>query len=198
MLIPRPLRNRYLGQRHGESEANVAGIVLSDPAEGVPRWGLTAKGKAQVATAIATAKELLGPAPAEIEVLCSDFLRTHETALLSAELLGAAPPTLEPGLRERFFGEHEGKSNALYQSVWDQDRLNPGHTELGVESALATSARLVALIMSLEVKTEGRTYLLVSHGDALQILQTAFLGESPATHRERPHWPPAEVRDFGS
>lgn len=198
MLIPRPLRNRYLGQRHGESEANVAGIVLSDPAEGVPRWGLTPKGRAQIEAAFAASGVLLGPKPAEIQVLCSDFKRTHETALLSAQLLGAAPPKLEPALRERFFGEHEGGSNAAYQEVWDLDRQRPGHTESGVESALATSARLVAMIMSLEVASEGQTYLLVSHGDALQLLQTAFLGESPATHRERPHWPPAEIRDLGS
>tara|TARA_R110002072_G_scaffold2287_4_gene18873 strand:+ start:313 stop:903 length:591 start_codon:yes stop_codon:yes gene_type:complete len=194
VLIPRPLRNRYLGQRHGESEANVAGIVLSDPVEGVPRWGLTPKGRGEVEAAIAAAAELLGPEPSAIRVLCSDFKRTHETAILSASLLGADPPRLEPALRERFFGSHEGESNAAYQGVWDRDRESPGHTEAGVESALATSARLAAMIMSLEVAGEGQTYLLVSHGDALQILQTAFLGESPATHRERPHWPPAEVR----
>jgi broad specificity phosphatase PhoE len=198
VLIPRPLRNRYLGQRHGESEANVAGIVLSDPAEGVPRWGLTPKGRDEVGAAIAAAAELLGPNPASIHVVSSDFKRAHETATLSASLLGATAPRLEPALRERFFGGHEGQSNAAYQGVWDLDRQNPGHTDSGVESALATSARLVALIMSLEVASEGETYLLVSHGDALQILQTAFLGESPATHRERLHWPPAEVRDFGA
>lgn len=198
MLIPRPLRNRYLGQRHGESEANVAGIVLSDPAEGVPRWGLTPKGREEIRAAIAAASELLGPQATAIQVLCSDFKRTHETAILSADLLGAAAPRLEQALRERFFGSHEGQSNAAYQGVWDLDRENPGHTEAGVESALATSARLAAMIMSLEVASEGQTYLLVSHGDALQILQTAFLGESPATHRERPHWPPAEIRDLGA
>lgn len=198
MVIPRPLRNRYLGQRHGESEANVAAIVLSDPVEGVPRWGLTDAGRAEIEAAISAAKDLLGPESSSIRVVCSDFKRTQETAALSASLIGAEAPNLEPALRERFFGSHEGKSNAAYAGVWELDQANPSQTQDGVESALATSARLAALIMRYEVAGAGQTYLLVSHGDALQLLQTAFLGQSPATHRERPHWPPAEVRLLGT
>jgi hypothetical protein len=32
------LKNRYFALRHGESEANVLGIILSSPIEGPPRW----------------------------------------------------------------------------------------------------------------------------------------------------------------
>ena len=194
---PRPLRNRYLGQRHGESEANVAGIVLSDPADGFPRWGLTRAGRAQIEAAIRAAGELLGPSPGEIVIVSSDFKRTRETAELSARLLGAQAPRLDPALRERFFGAHEGLGNERYASVWARDRTDPTHSEQGVESAQATAARTASLIERLEREGSDRTYLLVSHGDALQLLQTAFLAESPATHRDRPHWPPAEVRLLG-
>ncbi|MBL4844001.1 MAG: histidine phosphatase family protein [Planctomycetes bacterium] len=196
-MVPRPLRNRYLGQRHGESEANVAGIVLSDPAEGVPRWGLTPAGRAQIEAAIGVAAELLGSSPSEVVVVSSDFKRTRETAELSVTLLGAGPARLDEALRERFFGAHEGLGNERYESVWARDREEPTHTEEGVESAHATALRTASLIERLEGEASGQTYLLVSHGDALQLLQTAFLGESPATHRERPHWPPAEVRLLG-
>lgn len=198
-MIPRPLRNRYLAQRHGESEANVAGIVLSDPAEGVPRWGLTARGRAQVPDALATARAagLLAAAGPLLRVLTSDFRRARETAELSAELLGAHPPRLEPALRERAFGVHEGLGNERYAAVWARDREDPEHTEAGVESARAATARACALIARLEGAGAGATYLLVSHGDTLQLLQTAFLGLSPASHRERPHWAPAEVRLLG-
>jgi broad specificity phosphatase PhoE len=175
----------------------VAGVVLSDPAEGIPRWGLTATGRSQVEAALTAAAGLLGPSRSEIVVVSSDFRRARETAELSAGLLGADPPRLEAALRERFFGAHEGLSNERYESVWRGDRDDPAHTQAGVESAQATAARTASLIERLEGEGSGRTYLLVSHGDALQLLQTAFLGESPATHRSRPHWPPAEVRLLG-
>ena len=43
-----PLKNRYFAMRHGQSEANAAGIIVSDPANGCPRYGLTPLGRQQV------------------------------------------------------------------------------------------------------------------------------------------------------
>merc|ERR1719414_343626 len=38
--------------------------------------------------------------------------------------------------------------------------------------------------------------VLVSHGDALQLLQTAFQGVSPSEHRSLPHLHPGELREL--
>jgi broad specificity phosphatase PhoE len=42
------LRNNYLLMRHGESEANVSGVIVSDPATGCDRFGLTEQGLQQI------------------------------------------------------------------------------------------------------------------------------------------------------
>ena len=40
-------KNHYLMVRHGESTANVQGLVVTDPAVGCAQYGLTEKGKYQ-------------------------------------------------------------------------------------------------------------------------------------------------------
>ena len=47
LRAPENLRNRYIGLRHGQSEANVAGIISSDPKIGSETHGLTALGRFQ-------------------------------------------------------------------------------------------------------------------------------------------------------
>lgn len=49
------LHNTYLIVRHGQSEANVEGIVVSKPENGCGNYGLTSTGREQVT---ATAKEI--------------------------------------------------------------------------------------------------------------------------------------------
>ena len=45
-LLPSPpFHHRYIAVRHGHSEANVAGVVSSDPAVATVKHGLTALGK---------------------------------------------------------------------------------------------------------------------------------------------------------
>lgn len=53
-MAPYTLRNRYLVMRHGESEANRARIIVSQPARGCAGYGLTAAGRAAVARAVRT------------------------------------------------------------------------------------------------------------------------------------------------
>jgi len=189
------LKNRYFALRHGKSEANLLGIILSNPAEGVPKYGLTDEGKAQVRASAerALADGLLG---AETIIISSDFKRAIETARITQEVLGAAPIQLTDRLRERSFGFHEGKSNERYQLVWNDDAKDPTHTVESVESVESVLERATSLILEQEEQFEGKTFLLVSHGDTLQILQTAFAGVSGAKHRSLPHLETAEIREL--
>jgi broad specificity phosphatase PhoE len=91
------LRNNYLLMRHGESEANVSGVIVSDPATGCDRFGLTEQGLQQISD---SAKGFRWDAITQI--VCSDFLRTLQTAQLVAEILHLPQPKQEIGLRERF------------------------------------------------------------------------------------------------
>lgn len=184
------VNNRYYAMRHGQSEANVAGIVCSDPAVGVERYGLTEEGRAQVRASLAQSEGL----SAGTRILSSDFARARETAEQVQRLLGAAAVELRVELRERFFGSWEGQANDAYERVWAEDARDDAHGEWGVESAQAVLARTTGLVRDLEASHHGETFLLVSHGDALQILLTGFLGLPAGTHRQREHWAPAEIR----
>lgn len=78
--------------------------------------------------------------------------------------------------------------------MWDKDGADPHHTDANVESAEEVVARVSSLIHDLEGAYSHKKILLVSHGDALQMLQTFFEGTPSSAHRSLPHLKVAEVR----
>lgn len=181
-------KNTYYIMRHGQSEANVAGLIVSDPAIGCHQYGLTSEGQHQVQQAV---ESFSGSPPTHI--ICSDFLRTRETAALAAKGFKLAAPTDETGLRERFFGTLEGKPDHHYPDVWRADEAGIAN-EHNVESVDQVLARGLATLDQLEQTYENQVLLLVSHGDMLQILQTAFAGFAAREHRQLPHHQTAEIK----
>ena len=188
----RPLVNDYFGLRHGESHANRLGLIVSDPTVALSDFGLTDRGRQQVEHAIRTCS-FLSP---EVLILCSDFKRATETATIVTRLLGCAPPVPDRRLRERRFGAWEQTSVANYGRVWSRDAVDPRHEANGCESAQAVRDRLLALIESVESEYHHRPVLLVSHGDPLQLLATAFAGRAASEHRQIEPWATAEIRAF--
>jgi len=186
---------RVLVMRHGQSEANVAGEIVSDPARGVAGFGLTSAGRAQVRAAVAAR-----PSLAQVTAIhSSDFLRARETAELVRELLGGeVPVALEPGLRERGFGAYEGLEARHYEEVWRRDREVPEAPGEGVEPVGQVLARARAVVGRLGVEHPGGTVLLVCHGDVAQILLAAGEGRPPHEHREVPHLETAGIRELGA
>jgi probable phosphoglycerate mutase len=57
-------------------------------------------------------------------------------------------------------------------------------------------ARVTALVCDYEHKYAGATMLLISHGDALQILLTAFSKQDASEHRRQLHLETAEIREL--
>ncbi|KAF9284690.1 hypothetical protein BGZ68_004485, partial [Mortierella alpina] len=112
-------------------------------------------------------------------------------------------------LRERFFGEFEMKapSDDLYSAVWREDVQNPFHEKFGVESVATVTERMTGVVRSEEGDQkdligqspndarEEAWVILVSHGDSLQILQTAMRGWSGDRHRQVEHLDTATWRD---
>ena len=92
------LRHRFFALRHGQSEANVAGRIASDPAVAVEQFGLTPAGLEQARRAgEALRRDFLeerarccrtsAPVPRGIAVVCSDLRRARETAEAVVDVL---------------------------------------------------------------------------------------------------------------
>eukprot|EP00049_Salpingoeca_infusionum_P007521 m.122387 g.122387 ORF g.122387 m.122387 type:complete len:343 (-) comp13730_c0_seq1:385-1413(-) len=189
-------KNTFYLVRHGESQANQAKLIISGT-EGVTGYGLTAKGKRQARLAgenLRTDLHESNQVEENFVLLSSDFLRAKETAQIIAEAVGYGTPNFDERLRERYFGELDQGPNNHYHDVWAQDALDSSHTKFAVESCDSVLVRTSGLILELEEKYNGKTFVLVAHGDTLQILQTWFVGCPASQHRDLPSLGTAEIR----
>ncbi|MCB1174328.1 MAG: histidine phosphatase family protein [Leptospiraceae bacterium] len=187
------LQNQYFAMRHGKSEANAAGLVISDPAIGTSAYGLTPEGQDQAATSAAAAVHL----NTDTLIVSSDFLRARQTAeIMHRQLQLKHPVRLSVALRERYFGDYDQKPDQHYQEIWEQDRLDANWSGHNVESAYAVMDRSSGLVLALEREFQGRQIVLTAHGDVLQILQAAFQKVSASAHRSLPHLSTAEIREL--
>lgn len=192
-MAPDTLKNNYFALRHGQSKANVAGLVISAPANGVDRYGLTHKGEQQVKSSVSAFSGL----DRHTLIFSSDFKRARETAGIAARVLSSRDPVnITPKLRERFFGEFELGPDTIYQSVWEKDAGDaaPGNH---VEPASDVLKRVLACISGIEAAQENKNILLVSHGDTLQITLAWFSGKPAHCHRDMPPLATAELRRAG-
>ena len=171
----RILGNRYFAMRHGESEANVLGVAVGDPHRGVEGFGLTERGRRQAVEAAEAFKELHTHLINETEIIASDFRRTRETAELLARVLGdSVPVQLREGLRERAFGELEGKDHRTMAALLRTEGIEALISRYGCERAKSVQTRVVKVIQHIEKEKQGKTLVLVSHADPIQILMSAF------------------------
>jgi broad specificity phosphatase PhoE len=184
------LKNKYYGFRHGESQANVDGVIVSDPAIGTAEYGLSDEGRRQVEESAAR----LGAVISDAVIVSSDFLRTVETAEIVKAVSGAESIRLEPRLRERLFGKWEGARYTHYSDTWNKDAVDPDQMIDGVESANAVRRRMVDTVLSFESDFSDRDIVLVSHGDPLRLLQTAFEGLDTVLNRTLPYFETAGWR----
>jgi broad specificity phosphatase PhoE len=185
------LTNKFSIMRHGQSRANVAGLIVSrieNDRRG--EYGLSELGCAQALEAA-----LACGLPMDTVIWSSDFTRARQTAEIVRAHLDAPEVELTEALRERCFGDWEGSSTDNYARVWAADETGSAQAG-GVESVGAVLDRTTALIVDLERRYSGRHILLVSHGDSLQILQAGFLRLSPTRHRSLPGLQTAEIRQL--
>ena len=185
------LSNAYYVMRHGQSLGNQQGIIVSHPANGCSGFGLSERGREQVRASLQQ-DELLDAATL---IVSSDFRRAHESAGIVHALLDCRSPLQsDERLRERCFGELELGPDSAYDEVWQQDEIDPEGAYRAVEGVNQVMSRVTELIVDLERRFVDTNLLLVSHGDALQILQTAFAGLDASTHRQLHHLETAEIR----
>ena len=108
--------------RHGQSKANVAGIIVSGiENDRLGDWGLSELGREQV---LAAARDC--GLPADTLICSSDFSRARQTAEIVRARLGAPPVVVAAALRERCFGDLEGTATGNYARVWAADEAGAG------------------------------------------------------------------------
>jgi len=185
------LKNKYYALRHGQSLANVAKIISSDPSISTVQHGLSNLGKEQVSTSAQSFTQTYMNECQDrykgVAIFSSDFTRARETADIFAKtLLDANIPLFHNGvkhevrLRERFFGDFNGKSDEHYQDVWEVDCTDPDHTEFGCESVNSVLVRMSQLILDIDneinvVDDKPQKVILVAHGDVLQVSMYGLL-----------------------
>jgi probable phosphoglycerate mutase len=189
--FPRDTSSFYL-LRHGQSEANVQGLIASSPAAAYEGFGLTDVGRSQVRTSLLAALDA-GIVPRDCHVVSSPLLRARESATIAADVLGTSV-RVDPRLAERGFGQFELKSDEHYARVWSEDRADPAHEDWGVESTRSILDRVTSLMRELHESDDTGTFLLCTHGDVASVLLCATQGLSLTQHRDVGAMGNAEVR----
>ncbi len=158
---------RVLAIRHGETTWNVDTRI-----QGQLDIGLNDTGRWQAAR---LAEALAGePITA---IYASDLGRAFETAEHVSRATGV-PVTPEPGLRERHFGEFQGKTFAdIEAALPEQARLwrtrDPDFAPSGGESLTQLRERVVSTAHTLAARHPGELIVMVGHGGVLDVLYRA-------------------------
>lgn len=184
--------------RHGESTANVEGVIVSLPgARALQEVGLTPRGRSQVHECAEEARA--AGFDASTIVVTSDFARARETAEVFAAGLGAGAPRVDERLRERGFGVHDEGPTTAYEAVWalDAARAEQSGSVEPVESVAARVGEALRAADELAADGYGHRVVLVAHGDVLQIALALGAGRDPHEHRDQPHLVNAELRRLG-
>jgi broad specificity phosphatase PhoE len=187
------LRNRFFLLRHGRSEANEAGLIVSDPVRGAQGYGLTPQGRDQVEASVNTAWQAC-LADSALYVVSSPFLRAQETARIAAGIWAIPSFQTDDRLRERSCGQFEMAQDQSYEQVWAQDRIDPEHRQGGVESVTDVWARGCSLVQELDQGATDTTFVLVTHGDVASALLCGAAQEDFRRHRELYALHTAEMR----
>lgn len=200
------LRQDYFALRHGQSMANVAGIIMSDPTVACTNYGLSEVGQQQATAAAHDVRTTFRAEEyASLVVLTSDLLRAKETATIICDKNPDLPihqdeVMVETRLRERWFGQWDGTSDGNYHRVWEDDAIDSSHTIRQVESVEQVMQRTTQCILEWDellasIHGDRRCMvILAAHGDVLQILQTAYEKMDGRLHRTLPHLETAQLR----
>ncbi len=155
---------RILAIRHGRTAWNADGRIQGHTDIGLDAQGLWQAG--QLARALAH-EELHA-------VYSSDLARARQTAAPLAVQQGLALG-IDPGLRERGFGEFEGLQFAQVQQRWPEQadawrRRDPGFGPRGGERLSDFGERVAAAVRRLARAHRGQHIALVTHGGVLDML----------------------------
>ena len=110
-------------------------------------------------------------------IYASDLTRARQTAHYLGQAHGVAV-TPEPALRERGFGDFEGKTFSEIEALLPEQSLrwrrrDPEFAPAGGESLLALRSRVVAAAERLAAQHPGELIALIGHGGVMDVLYRA-------------------------
>lgn len=163
---------RIVAIRHGETLWNVDTRI-----QGHRDIPLNERGRWQAAQ---VARALAGEPIAA--VYASDLLRAHATGAAIAAAAGA-PLHAEPALRERSFGELEGRTFAEIETKLPEQarrwrQRDPHFAPQGGESLTLLRARIAEVTARLAARHLGEQIVLVAHGGVLDVLYRLATGQA--------------------
>ncbi len=158
---------RIIAIRHGETTWNVDSRI-----QGRLDIPLNAMGRQQAARMALALKD--DPITA---VYASDLTRAWETAQYLGQVRGLEV-TPEKGLRERGFGDFEGKTFAEIEALLPEQsqrwrKRDPEFAPEGGESLLTLNRRVVEATERLAAQHPGELIALVGHGGVMDVLYRA-------------------------
>ena len=114
-------------------------------------------------------------------IYSSDLTRARQTATPLAEALGLSVIT-HVGLRERHFGDFEGKTWEEIETGWPEQALAwrqrvPEFAPAGGENLLQLQERVVGTVLELARRHPGEQVVMVAHGGVMDVLYRAATGQ---------------------
>ena len=162
---------RIIAVRHGETAWNVDARIqghLDVPLNGTGQWQARRLARA------------LAVEPPSI-IYASDLQRAHATGQAVADATGA-PLVVEPGLRERSFGQLEGRTFAEIEAELPEQarrwrQRDPHFAPEGGETLVQLRERIAATTHRLAAQHTGGLVVLVAHGGVLDVLYRLATGQ---------------------
>lgn len=162
---------RIIAIRHGETAWNVDTRIqghLDIPLNDTGLWQAQQVGQALAGEPVAA-------------VYTSDLQRARVTAQAVADSTGA-PLVLEPGLRERSFGQLQGRTFAEIETQLPEEarrwrQRDPHFEPEGGESLIVFRERITRITHQLVQRHPGELVVLVAHGGVLDVLYRAATGQ---------------------
>lgn len=162
---------RIIAIRHGETAWNVDTRVqgqLDIPLNDTGRWQAHR-------LALALAGEPIAA------VYSSNLLRAWDTALSVADAVGR-PVITDEGLRERGFGEFQGRTYAEIETLWPGEALrwrkrDPHFAPPGGESLVDLRERVTRTAHTLAARHPGEQIVMVGHGGVMDVLYRIATGQ---------------------
>ncbi|WP_159911710.1 histidine phosphatase family protein [Pantoea sp. 18069] len=162
---------RIIAIRHGETAWNATARLQGH--KDIPLNELGLWQAAQAAQALADEPVA--------QIYSSDLQRAYQTAQAVAGTTGA-PLAADPGLRERSFGVHEGRTFAELEAELPDIALrwrqrDPEFTPEGGESLVMLRDRVKATVERLAARHPGELIVLTAHGGVLDTLYRLATGQ---------------------
>jgi len=162
--------NRYFVMRHGEGEHNTADVINGGDRN---RYPLTEKGRSQAAKA---GSELVHKNITRI--FTSPFLRSQETAKIIAKQIKLPESSIitDERLREFNFGDLEGTSCEDFLKFRSEHMSSCDCETPNGESYQMARQRFGEFLYEIESTLEKQGILIVSHGIAVEAIETLIRG----------------------